>query len=128
MKGLSISFLSSLLALSGVGILAAGVILKSYLTNNKELSVYQHITEEESEKLQFYAELIEKTVYLLIGYGIWTAFVGVIGLITFIANVARKYELIFKENFSRLVFIALYARNRFKKATVQITWYISYVT
>ena len=62
-----------LLALSGAGVLAAGVILKSYMAKKEELPVYQNITEEESQTLEFYVGLIEKTEYIVIGYQLITA-------------------------------------------------------
>ena len=100
-----------LLALSGAGVLAAGVILKSYMAKKEDLPVYQNITEEESQTLEFYVGLIEKTEYIVIGYGAWSAFVGLMGMVTFIANFVNKYTCIFDGNCSRVILTTMYARN-----------------
>ena len=110
-EGLPVSLLSMLLALSGAGVLAAGVILKSYMANKEELQFYQNITDEELQTLQFYVGLIEKTEYIVIGYGAWSAFVGLMGMVTFIANFVNKYTCIFDGNCSRVILTAMYARN-----------------
>ena len=110
-QGLPVSLLSMLLALSGAGVLAAGVILKSYMAKKEDLPVYQNITDEELEKLQFYVGLIEKTEYIVIGYGAWSSFVGLMGMVTFIANFVNKYTCIFDGNCSRVILTAMYARN-----------------
>ena len=110
-QGLPVSLLSMLLALSGAGVLAAGVILKSYMAKKEDLPVYNNITDEELLRLEFYVGLIEKTEYIVIGYGAWSSFVGLMGMVTFIANFVNEYKCIFYGNCSRVMLTAMYARN-----------------
>ena len=66
--------------------------------------------QEEEEALKYYIELINYTIYIVIGYGAWSAFVGLMGMITFIANFINKYTCIFNGKTSRIILTAMFAR------------------
>ena len=46
----------------------------------------------------------------MIVYGAWSAFVGLMGMVTFIANFINKYTCIFNGKSSRIILTAMYAR------------------
>ena len=56
-KGLPVSLLSMLLALSGAGVLAAGVILKSYMGKKKESEFFQNLSDEITTEWRYHLEM-----------------------------------------------------------------------
>ena len=56
-KGLPVSLLSMLLALSGAGVLAAGVILKSNMGKKKESEFFQNLSDEITTEWRYYLEM-----------------------------------------------------------------------
>ena len=64
-QGLPVSLLSMLLALSGAGVLAAGVILNSHMNKAEDRPLFHNRTKEEDTALEGYVALIDTTVLVV---------------------------------------------------------------